>query len=463
MDVLLLPEIAINILFFLNTREIYQNQLVCKDWYIAMHGSYMQHGTFFWKQICALQCLRHPDHGITSHPPVFCFQDNSLEKEISLQQWKSLAKQLFCYYNLPRKALKLKSSNILTGFVSEDEDDESLEILSDQEEEDIENIDEEQDEDNHTLQSNTVSQQTATNSISSATRFDASHFSETDSVILRSVWASTVDHKSQDVNQTRYGLSGYLSSLEHSFWSSEGSKSTNSNDCCIYLLKSPSDYFGSSTEDAYVLVIDQLKLQAFMASWQNDSIYPSEKVSISIGLRYEDTTDEEQEQICDFDLFTSEEFVFKKEYTYQSFPIGPILLFGRSNQMPQKPIENNQHKEPKYRFEESKNRKLEKLDRLQNQNRQDDEEEHLVMNHRDILYDAFSRFGDRITPELRRYVTTRMRQRLNRLRMEKALRQKLGSFQVRLNLIGKNQQQPEDNLYYTCLEFVDITGSCFEI
>ncbi len=103
------------------------------------------------------------------------------------------------------------------------------------------------------------------------------------------------------------------------------------------------------------------------------------------------------------------------------------------------------------------------MDRLQNQNRQDDEEEHLVMNHRDILYDAFSRFGDRITPELRRYVTTRMRQRLNRLRMEKALRQKLGSFQVRLNLIGKNQQQPEDNLYYTCLEFVDITGSCFEI
>ena len=205
-------------------------------------------------------------------------------------------------------------------------------------------------------------------------------FNERQSLIWRALKASSCDNtERQSIDQTRMYFD--RKARFGSFWSSSGSASTNANEYLAYALKdarmdehfidsylSNADMNGESehadndsnndnddedgddseTEDAHLgkeyssdrghshrsdtwaMIIHELRCKPFMANWQNNNIYPSQRVSISLGVNRE--RHKTGVTLPQFDLFTSEVFDMQNLYEFQRFPVGPILIIAQEQQ-----------------------------------------------------------------------------------------------------------------------------------
>lgn len=131
------------------------------------------------------------------------------------------------------------------------------------------------------------------------------------------------------------------------------------------------------------------------------------------------------------DLYTSPEFPVQKTDDVQTFTLKPICLVWETD------LQQNSYKDS------PKKTKSVQLDH-------------------DDLVDALATCmrGDGFNEQqLIAIIMEKLRKKRKRER-EKLLE---GTWYVRINLIGKTQTQPTDNLYYTCIDVLDLKGDVFEL
>ncbi|KAL9649377.1 hypothetical protein ABK040_016203 [Willaertia magna] len=337
-------------------------------------------------------------------------------------------------------------------------------------------------------------------------------------IISKPIKASTVDYDGQNINQTR------LLNRFSSFWSSTGSKTTNALEYGIYQLQDPffiierekklaaikktlkhSEFYKNlitkEVEDNEkssnsiieeldglneidpnsnlgVLYIEKCILKVFKAGWQSDNIYPPVQFNISFGMG-EDSY-----------VYTSPSFPVAKSDDFQQFAIGPLLLvYNRTvkNDMKKTTEESkttttttsneNVVTQPEERPQEEEEEEevvelMVEEDEEIEEGEEDVEDEDEGGNNtfvitQELLAEAFMHTGGVINENFYNYVRQRITEEITRQREEREENKLVqgikedGEIFCKFNYIDKVQTQPGDNLYYTCLEFVDLSGSAF--
>ncbi|KAG2389556.1 hypothetical protein C9374_014116 [Naegleria lovaniensis] len=330
-------------------------------------------------------------------------------------------------------------------------------------------------------------------------------------LICKSIKASSVDFTSQDIEKTRDARN------TRSFWSSTGSKDNKANEFLIYQLQDPwfvvererklqkaksvkkwtefykyvdvintkegkSDDTTDHDESVMsfdsqigVLFLEKFTLKPFLASWQNNNCYAPKQVSLSVA-KISPTTKLED---LKFETLDNLEYPVQNTNEFHQFEAGPfIILYKRDNNIDLPPTEKTTTEET-VRSETTRNDDEDDEDEgIEVENEDEEAEEgqnqdngattRIVITDDDLLH-ALSLSGGAINDdfyrELRRIAERKLIEKRREVE-ENMLFQQLsareeGNILVRFNLLGKGQTQPTDNLYYTCLEFVDLSGSAF--
>jgi hypothetical protein len=271
-------------------------------------------------------------------------------------------------------------------------------------------------------------------------------------LIAEAIRASSVDYEEQSLKETRI-----MYSINRTFWSSTGSETTDADEFGIFSLTNPgyvmerehifkktenSDNIEIPSQGLGVLVIDDLILKCFSASWQNYNIYSPQKVKISIGFN--------ESQL---NLYQSATIPVEHSADIQNFNIGPVVLITNYNRATLIDKYAQTQEEVNPHPQEDENQEEEGLRRIEITNEE--------------LVDALYRFGGRMNEEFITYIhqqaTARVLQEETVKEQNAKLKQitlpKQSDLIVKMDFIGKVMTQPTDDLYYTCMEMIDLTGT----
>jgi hypothetical protein len=230
------------------------------------------------------------------------------------------------------------------------------------------------------------------------------------SVIWKSVEASTVDATSQDLDQTRI-------CSRNSFYSSKGSKTESSNDFGIYQFIRPKNEIGTRN---CILKIENFSVKVFQASWQSNNIYAPKKISLSFGF----------DKNCS--MFTTEEFSIEKIEEIQSFDLDP-MVFVWSEEYEEKKSSPRRLSSQEIRATISDQEILEIAEQS--------------MDEGGIDYIIFRNLIEELVESKKNQA-------------EKEDNYSGAKLFVKVNFIGKTQRQPGDNLFYVCIDMLDLKGTC---
>jgi len=445
LDEFLPVEIKLDIFKFLPIPNLFKLAQVCKRW----HNLLMVSDTTFWQSIAL---------GSIKKMVIF----DNVASNMKEMHWRKLSKFLWMKEMAARAHFEIVSKE-------REEDEENPKHIYEEDEEDI-----------------------------------TSTFKER-TLIYKGVKESSFDMVGQGIDQTRNGRN------RRSFWSSKGSDTPSASEYLIYQIQDPifiaeretkiidskhcpvtklekfykhiklSDRAepmttvdlnaidGNSTIG--VIYIEKLTVCPFVAAWQNSTCYPPKFVSLSIGKTIENLDSASYEKL-------TENIPIEHNGSFQQFAVGPIVvLYSRQPQRPETKLtpqavsqiveEPNVQPEEEMTFEEED-------EEFEDVSSDDETPENVVrstITDEDIylaLNEAGGVIGEEFYNHLRSLMMEKVKARSEELR-EQMLLSKMslsvepGDLLIKMDLIGKTSVQPIDNLYYSCLEFVDVTGSGFTL
>jgi len=253
-----------------------------------------------------------------------------------------------------------------------------------------------------------------------------------ESIIATEIDSSSHDSANQDISMTR--------SLDmDSFYSSTGSDSTDGNEWLTFYLKNPAVTSDDSSPPPInaqckhtigAVFLKRIAIRPFMAYWQSNNIYPPKFVSIQV-------IDARDQSI----LYESQTFPVQHDRHLQVFELNPpVIIFEKDPQEMEIPdIEGRG--EHRLTFHPTDVTQAD-VDSARQQWDEEEEEElvHLIVSH----------------------VLRRKQQALAR---HLSLRRQNSPLILKVNLLGKVQTQPGDELFYTCLNLFDVQGArcCIEV
>jgi hypothetical protein len=293
------------------------------------------------------------------------------------------------------------------------------------------------------------------------------------SLIYDAIEASSVDFPSQSLKETLHKTMNGRSS----FWSSTGSIDSASSEWAIYRLRSSAFIEKFQCNEALIskneepqfelLLVSKLHVKPFKASWQGGNVYAPKNIMLSIG-------DSEH----NFSLFSSDKFKMENVENFQAFAVGPALIIrkyskpdmvqdtvGRENNITSEiDVMEDDEEEEEDVFDSNEDEEVEfgsedYLSKLLRRCTQEEINEAIIVCN-GVIDNFFFLYLDNIVK--RKNETIRWQQmrkqhieeiiRTNQLREE-------GNLFIKLDMLGKYQTQPTDDLYYTCLEYVDLCGT----
>jgi hypothetical protein len=225
-------------------------------------------------------------------------------------------------------------------------------------------------------------------------------------VICRGIEASTRDNGTQDIHETR-------ASANHRFWSSKGTESDESNEWCLYQFQKPNQNISDGKYT--ILYLDSAKVRFFLSSWQHDNIYSSKRVNFEFSMDKKTTWVKTNDFSCDC------------VDNVQSFPLGFCFIYPET-------IESERMAEP-------------------------DWSDHDVFTNliRDVYAHLLESNPNSEPREQDIFPETRKRMKLEVTNIKK-MESTQGSMFVKVNYLGKVNQQPEDSLYFTCVNTFGVNG-----
>ncbi|KAL0479329.1 DNA mismatch repair protein MutS, partial [Acrasis kona] len=269
-------------------------------------------------------------------------------------------------------------------------------------------------------------------------------------LIAEPIRASTIDYAEQDVDKTR---DASLST----FWSSKGSDSEKSNETTIYSLVNPeyaqdrsllcSNYTSCTKGNIGITSIKSLLVKFFEARYQFRNIYASRSVRVSI-------TDQANNV-----LWSSEEIKVNHSSEVQEINC-PVVIIEKLDKK-ETIIPKVQRPDIEHFLDEDDDTDMEYED--------EEEEENTLhrairatLTHEEVA-DAVQMYqGDALIMFLNNLAKKKIQiisaTRLHSDKLSKITSNKEGRLLLRVDYLGKIQKQPGDELYYTCVEFLDLVG-----